>query len=608
LAWACRRAGTTRRPLGHHGPLLANTALDPATGDIQFAAAHFREVLRLRQSSPLFRLTTMAEVNNQVIFYPPSSIDWVGLMFPRGGVAHAIDEGNFTPSGFDVFVRVYEAGWTEPEGANPNIACYLHWGKYGEPFTDLAMTWNAQLGNDDEYKATIPQATLDALEPGTYGFTAYCQKTGETGRAWKQDSYNINAQHDDDQGDGLITVIPATTLYPAPAGGVFVHLFEWPWEDVAKECAFLGQKGYTAVQVSPPNEHIIPTANQGGDPGSQYPWWARYQPVSHDVTQLDSRSGDLADFQAMVTACNLAGVDVYVDAVINHMAYVMVGDPAAGTSGTLYNNGFPFPTTRFYGSQYGANAFHTDCNIVSYKDRYQVQRCKLSGLPDLDTGATAVQTEISGYLQDLLDMGVKGFRIDASKHMAAHELGAIVGGLTLPGDGRPFIYHEVIDIDTSERVRDWEYTPHGAVQEFEYSITAMGNKFNCGGFINDLHNVPAYSNMMPGQFAVVFTDNHDNQRGHGPGGACVVDHRDGRIHLLANIFTLAYPYGYPMITSSYYWTTNAGSQAGDSLGPPSTNDGGTTWGPGLGTGDAPGLWHGSGCRGCAGQLLPQLPE
>eukprot|EP00438_Fugacium_kawagutii_P013750 Skav218826 [mRNA] locus=scaffold2959:41923:45728:+ [translate_table: standard] len=34
---------------------------------------------------------------------------------------------------------------------------------------------------------------------------------------------------------------------------VFVHLFEWSWDDVAKECEnWLGPKGYDAVQVSPP--------------------------------------------------------------------------------------------------------------------------------------------------------------------------------------------------------------------------------------------------------------------------------------------------------------------------------------------------------------------
>lgn len=579
-------------------PLLSNTALDPAISDMEFAAAHLREILRIRQSSPLFRLTSMAEVNSQVAFYNgnnaqdalivmgmadtgatdldanyetilvffnankfaqaisisgatgfmlhpvhtdgvdddpvitggasfndatdsftiparstavfvspnlitnPSTLDWVGLMYPRGGIVEAVDEGSYAPTGFDVYVQVYEAGVTPGAGQGADIACYLYWGEYGQPWSALPMSYNTSIGNNDEYRATIPQATLNALTPGSYGFTAYCQKTSETGILWKSDSYDIGGvAADDDQGDGLITVIPDTTLYPAPAGGVFVHLFEWPWADVGKECTFLAQTGYTAVQVSPPNEHLVPTADQGGQTASDFPWWARYQPVTHDVAELDSRSGTLAEFEAMVDACNAVGVDVYVDAVINHMAYEEVGAPPTGTAGTEYDNGFPLPSTRFYGGQYSASDFHTDCSISSYADRNQVQRCKLSGLPDLDTGATAVQTEISGYLQDLLDMGVKGFRIDASKHMAAHELGAIVDGLTLPGGGRPFIYHEVIDIDPSERIRDWEYAPHGAVQEFEYSITAMGEKFNnCeGGVLSDLENVPGYSNMLAWQ-------------------------------------------------------------------------------------------------------------
>jgi hypothetical protein len=66
-----------------------------------------------------------------------------------------------------------------------------------------------------------------------------------------------------------------------------------------------------------------------------------------------------------------------------------------------------------------------------------------------------------------------------------------------------------------------------------------------------------------------------------------VDHRDGAVHRLANIFTLAYPYGHPSVMSSYYWTTNPSSQTGDSLGPPSSNDNGTTWGPGLGLATRP---------------------
>lgn len=663
-------------------PLLQNTALDPAQSDMQFAAAHLRETLRLRQSSPLFRLTTMAEINSQVSFYngsnaqdalivmgladsgpvdldpnyetilvffnahkisqtiaisgatgfslhplhtngvdddpvitggasfnpatstftiparttavfvsanlitSPSTLDWVGLMWPRGGVVTGVGEGA-AASNFDVYVQVYEAGVTPGGGQGAGIDCFLHWGEYGSTWSDLPMSYNTSLGNNDEYRATIPQATLNGLTPGTYGFTAYCKKTSEAGVLWKTDSYDIGGVGtDDDQGDGLITIIPATTLYPAPPGGVFVHLFEWPWSDVAKECTYLAEKGFAAVQVSPPNEHLVPIADQGGQTTSDFPWWTRYQPVTHLTSTLTSRSGTLTDFQAMMTACNAAGVDVYVDAVINHMAYEEVGAPA-GTAGTSYDNGFPNPATRFYGTQYAADDFHPDCNITSYADRNQVQRCKLSGLPDLDTSSAYVQGQITAYLQALLDMGVRGFRIDASKHIAAADLAAIINPLALPGGGSPFIYHEVIDTDTSERVRDWEYTPYGAISEFEYSVTAIGSKFNCSGNISDLQNIAGYSHMMAGQFAVVFTDNHDNQRGHGAGGTCIVDHRDGWVHWLANIFTLAYPYGYPLLTSSYYWTTDPNSQAGDSLGPPSTNDGGTTWGPGLGAAARP---------------------
>ncbi|MEJ5199340.1 MAG: alpha-1,6-glucosidase domain-containing protein, partial [Anaerolineae bacterium] len=50
-------------------PLLANTRLDPAPADIEAAAAHLREILRLRASSRLFRLPTAADIAERVWFY-----------------------------------------------------------------------------------------------------------------------------------------------------------------------------------------------------------------------------------------------------------------------------------------------------------------------------------------------------------------------------------------------------------------------------------------------------------------------------------------------------------------------------------------------------------
>merc|ERR1719460_2285586 len=80
------------------------------------------------------------------------------------------------------------------------------------------------------------------------------------------------------------------TMEDGMAGKAFVHLFEWKWSDVAIECEqFLSKKKFTAVQISPPMEHIG---------GSQ--WWTRYQPVSY---QLVSRSGNAAEFEDMVNRC-----------------------------------------------------------------------------------------------------------------------------------------------------------------------------------------------------------------------------------------------------------------------------------------------------------------
>ena len=190
-----------------------------------------------------------------------------------------------------------------------------------------------------------------------------------------------------------------------------------------------------------------------------------------------------------------------------------------------------------------------------------------------------MQAEIRGYLQDLLDAGVAGFRVDGAKHMAAGDLQAIFGGLK----GDFYVFREVIDQSSAEPVRDWEYATDSDVTEFAYAF-ALGAAFDdaCGGSLSDLETRFSQPDMLPAYLAQVFTDNHDNQRGHGAGAGCITDHRDGQAHVLANVFALAYPYGYPSVMSSYYWQQNPKDNTGDSMGPPSSNDGGATWGVGLG--------------------------
>merc|ERR1712038_740722 len=127
-----------------------------------------------------------------------------------------------------------------------------------------------------------------------------------------------------------------------------VHLFEWSWDAVADECTkVLGPKGFCGVQVSPPNEHI-----QGGQ------WWTRYQPVSY---KLESRSGNRGQFIDMVNRCKSAGVNIYVDAVINHMTGH--GGSGQGTGGSGYDG----PYENFPGVPFGIQDFHQPyCDVSNY--------------------------------------------------------------------------------------------------------------------------------------------------------------------------------------------------------------------------------------------------
>lgn len=291
----------------------------------------------------------------------------------------------------------------------------------------------------------------------------------------------------------------------------FVHLFEWQWNDIASECENeLGPKGYSAVQVSPPQKSISGNA-----------WWTRYQPISYAI---EGRSGSRSEFANMVSRCHAVGVDIYVDAVINHMA---AGDRH-------------FPEV-----PYGPNDFHTCYEDIDYNDRWKVQNCDLVGLNDLKTESEYVRQKIADYLNDLTSLGVAGFRIDAAKHMPAGDIQAIIAKL----QGNPYIFQEVIGAP-GEPIQPSEYVHLGDVTEFSYT-KSIGHFFKFRGPLKELSNIGSWGGWVHSNDAVVFVANHDNQR---QDTYNTVTHFDGyNANVMAHAFMLAWPYGYPKVMSSYNW-------------------------------------------------------
>ncbi|QIJ62250.1 alpha-amylase family protein [Streptomyces sp. JB150] len=315
---------------------------------------------------------------------------------------------------------------------------------------------------------------------------------------------------------------PATAAHAAPPGtkDVTAVLFEWNFASVAKECTNrLGPAGYGYVQVSPPAEHIQ---------GSQ--WWTSYQPVSYKIA---GRLGDRAAFKNMVDTCHAAGVKVVVDTVINHMA-AGNGTGTGGSSYTKYN----------YPGLYSSYDFD-NCTgqITNYQDRWNVQNCELVGLADLDTGENYVRGAIAGYMNDLLSLGVDGFRVDAAKHMAAADLANIKSRLTNPS---AYWKQEVI-YGAGEAVQPTEYTGNGDVQEFRYAYDLKRV------FTNEnlayLKNYGEGWGYLNNGVAGVFVDNHDTER-----NGSTLSYKDGANYTLASVFMLAWPYGAPDINSGYEFT------------------------------------------------------
>lgn len=79
----------------------------------------------------------------------------------------------------------------------------------------------------------------------------------------------------------------------------------------------------------------------------------------------------------------------------------------------------------------------------------QVRDCRLVGLLDLALEKDYVRTQIANYMNHLIDIGVAGFRLDASKHMWPGDIKAILDKLNnlnrnwFPEGSRPFIFQEV---------------------------------------------------------------------------------------------------------------------------------------------------------------------
>jgi len=241
----------------------------------------------------------------------------------------------------------------------------------------------------------------------------------------------------------------------------------------------------------------------------------------------------------MISTCHAAGVSVIADTIFNHMTSQV--DGGVGIAGDSFTQ-FDYPGT------YQPQDFHY-CGLepnkilVNYDNAVEVQTCELDGLADLATETEYVRARLAEYANDLLSLGVDGFRLDAAKHIAASDLQNITSRFT---SQTSYITQEV-EWGAGEPITPEMYTGIGDVQEFRYT-TALQNAFD-GSDITILSNI-ANNGWIDSSVANVFVADHDTERD----GTSLNYLSANNVYNLAHVFMLAWPYGTPTVTSGYTWS------------------------------------------------------
>ena len=220
----------------------------------------------------------------------------------------------------------------------------------------------------------------------------------------------------------LIIALPLIAAAAIPAGAkdrmthnpdatneqIIMHAWSWNFPTIAKNMKRIADAGYTMVQTSPvqncfkPEGSVTkklfdPTHKEGN-------WYYYYQPTDWKIG--NEIVGSLDQMKEMMDSAAKYNVKVIVDVLPNHTAFDIdaVSDElyaAAGGRDKLFHSNGLQP-------------------IRAYNDRAQCTLESLAGLPDVNTENPDFQKYYMNFVNQLLDLGVRGFRYDTAKHIGVH--------------------------------------------------------------------------------------------------------------------------------------------------------------------------------------------
>lgn len=188
---------------------------------------------------------------------------------------------------------------------------------------------------------------------------------------------------------------------------VILHVWSWNFPEIARSMHEIADAGYTMIQTSPVQPHYAPEGScvEIFDPKvKKGNWYYYYQPTDWKVG--NKILGSKEQMQAMLDSAAKYNVRVIVDVLPNHTAFdIDAVSPefykAVGGRDKMFHSNGLRPISDYQG--------RTECTLMG-----------VGGLPDVNTENPDFQKYYMQFVNELLRMGVRGFRYDTAKHIGVH--------------------------------------------------------------------------------------------------------------------------------------------------------------------------------------------
>jgi alpha-amylase len=193
-----------------------------------------------------------------------------------------------------------------------------------------------------------------------------------------------------------------------------------------------------------------------------------------------------------------------------------------------------------------------------------VLNCDYLGLPDLNTEDPVVFQTQKKFLASLMKLGIAGFRIDAAINIPADYIQRLIQALYVEERRKPYIIQETVFNPAAKiGLPIPEYMINGKLTNFLFAQRIINTfklpqEISLSQTIHELQQPLPFDVDFPSGKAVTFLANHDYERNPKRRFEFSDQNRDGDLYLrwmLANAFLLTWPYGTPIVLSSYHYTS-----------------------------------------------------